>query len=581
MRRSQRGLSAILALVMLLTLLPAPLASAAGTAVYNGTEYSTDYTNWRQGDPAWGETPLGDVHTFGGSGCLISSIAILMCHSKAYDPASLNPGLFRDWLDEQGCISHSEDRSKDALLSFGLITRYASPRFYFTEQEFFSTATPFEEVRLRVAELLASGYYVVARVKHSGHFVAVANTVEGDVRIFDPGYVSKKLLSEYDGTIGGLLCFKANLSGEDTILPDFAAPAAPKLHDLSSTWGTGDSIPVGWNTASLATHYNIYVDQKQANGSWTSNVQHHFYAQSPFKLNPLPAGEYRLKVQSANSKNWTYANSEYAYFTVKSGYLTVFYDANGGASDAQPQLVRKGVRYSLTTPTKSNAAFLGWYTEDGKLVTHSSVIDTDKGHTLTAHWDNSAKGFRKGADYNDVFRDVSLIDWYYDSVASVYSYGLMNGVEKDKFEPTGQITAAQTITLAARMRKTYLTGNGTFSSTNPWHKAYSDYALKEGILSKLPEDMDTALTRQEFAAILANALPASALPAVNTVDYGTIPDVYRSDSAIYKLYRAGIFAGNDDAGTFRPNAPISRAEAATVLTRIADPNMRVLFELTK
>lgn len=112
---------------MALSLLPAPLAGAAGTSTYNGTEYSTDYTTWRQGDPAWGPTPLGDLHTFGGSGCLISAIAILMCHSKAYDPATLNPGVFRDWLDSKGYISHSSDRSKDALLSFGLITPSSSP----------------------------------------------------------------------------------------------------------------------------------------------------------------------------------------------------------------------------------------------------------------------------------------------------------------------------------------------------------------------------------------------------------------------------------------------------------------------
>ena len=81
------------------------------------------------------------------------------------------------------------------------------------------------------------------------------------------------------------------------------------------------------------------------------------------------------------------------------------------------------------------------------------------------------------------------------------------------------------------------------------------------------------------AAILANAFPDSALPAVNLVPDGSIPDVYRSDTGIYKLYRAGILAGNDDAGTFRPNAPITRAEVATILVRMADPNVRLLFSL--
>ena len=55
--------------------------------------------------------------------------------------------------------------------------------------------------------------------------------------------------------------------------------------------------------------------------------------------------------------------------------------------------------------------------------------------------------------------------------------------------------------------------------------------------------------------------------------------MYKSDKGIYQLYRAGVLSGNDDAGTFRPNAPITRAEVASVLVRMADPNTRILFSL--
>ena len=155
----------------------------------------------------------------------------------------------------------------------------------------------------------------------------------------------------------------------------------------------------------------------------------------------------------------------------------------------------------------------------------------------------------------------------------------MNGTKPGEFEPTKPISAVQAITLAARLRKLYLTGNGTFAASNPWYKSYTDYAINQKIISSLPKDLNASLSRQEFAAILANAFPDSALPAVNLVPDGSIPDVYRSDTGIYKLYRAGILAGNDDAGTFRPNAPITRSEVATILVRMADPNVRLLFSL--
>lgn len=336
-----------------------------------------------------------------------------------------------------------------------------------------------------------------------------------------------------------------------------------------------------WTAANLATHYNVYVDQKQADGSWKTNYKYYFYAKSPFSLDALPAGQYRVKVQAANANAtpWTYANSDYKTFTVKSGYLTITYNANGGSCSTGSQLVKPWTTYDLPTPTRSGAAFLGWYTSDGKMVNNSSTVSTSKGHTLTAKWDTSGVGFKKTGTYSNQFKDVSKSAWYYNSIASVYAYGLMNGVESNKFEPSSQITHAQAITLAARMRKLYTTGSGSFSATTPWYKAYCDYAISQKIISSVPADMEATLTRQEFASILANALPNSALPAINTVEAGSIPDVYRSDAAIYKLYRAGIFAGNDAAGTFRPNDPITRAEVATVLIRMADPNARVLFAL--
>ncbi|WP_320611562.1 S-layer homology domain-containing protein [Evtepia sp.] len=578
--KQKRLFSCLLALLMLLTVTPAPVALAAGTAYYNGKPYSTDYTTWRQGDSAWGDTPLGDLHTMAGSGCLVTSIAILMCHSKAYDPADLNPGVYRDWLDSKGYISHSSDRSKDALLSFGLITKYSSPRFYFVNQTFFPVSTPLDNVVAQINDLLASGYYVIARVKNSGHFVPIAKTTDGDALLYDPGYASKKLLSEYNGTIGGLIYFKADLAGKDTILGQTGKPGTPVVSPIADTFGDHDPISVSWGKTNNTTHYNVYVDMKQANGTWKDNYRYYFYTNSPFTVDPLPPGQYRLKVQSTNANNnYAYSNSEYQYFTVKSGYLTITYDPAGGAVSPTSQFVKANSIYNLPTPTKSGAAFLGWYTKDGKMVNYETSAGSD-GHTLTARWASSGVGFKKQNTYQNEYIDVPKTAWYYDNVVASYEYGLMNGMDGRKFAPQDQITSIQAITLAARMRKLYLTGNGSFPSSTPWYKAYTDYAISQGIISSVPSNPNLPLTRQEFANIIANALPADALPEINSVPYGSIPDVYRSDEAIHKLYRAGIFAGIDAAGTFRPNASITRAEVASVVVRMADPNLRERFSLS-
>ena len=578
--RIHRFLSLVLCLLLLMTLLPLPLAGAA-SSTYQGRTYNTDYTKWRQADPAWGQTALGDLHTLSGSGCLVSSIAILMCYSGAYDPAYLNPGTLRDWFDAKEMISHSATRSKDALLSFGMMTSSVSPRFYYVNQEFFDVSTPMADVCAKINYYRNNGYQVVARVKNSGHFVAVASAADSDARIYDPGASSKTNLSEYMGTIGGLLIFKANLSGKDGVMTQFTPPSAPAVNKLSPVYGTGDRVVVSWKAAAKATHYNIYVDLKKADGTWQGNYKTYSYVKSPAAIEALPAGNYRLRVQSGNASTspWTYANSDYQEFSVQSNSLTVTFDPNGGSVAPASTLMKQFAAFELPTPVRDRYAFIGWYAPSGALITRSSKAGS-LGITLTARWAGSGLGFKKTAVYNNNFKDVAKSFWYYDSVASVFEYGLMNGTTAATFAPDERVTAAQAIALSSRMRKLYITGNGTFAATDPWFSSYLDYAMTQKLITAPPEDPDQALTRLEFVGILSNALPSDALPAVNEVPNNAIPDVDQSFTYVYKLYRAGILSGSNSRGAFRPYDPITRAEAATILVRMADPNSRAVFSLT-
>jgi len=142
----------------------------------------------------------------------------------------------------------------------------------------------------------------------------------------------------------------------------------------------------------MATHYNIYVDQKQSNGTWKSNYKTYFYAASPYAMDTLPAGTYRVRVQSANANNWTYSNSDWQTFTVKANSLTITFNANGGSVSPGTKFVTKGTNYDLPTPVRSKAAFLGWYTAVGKeLVTNGTKLKSTYGHTLVAKWDEAGR----------------------------------------------------------------------------------------------------------------------------------------------------------------------------------------------
>ena len=115
------------------------------------------------------------------------------------------------------------------------------------------------------------------------------------------------------------------------------------------------------------------------------------------------------------------------------------------------QLVDQDSTYDLPTPTRSNAAFLGWHTNQGReMVTNGTAMKSTYGHTLVAYWDTTGHSITKTDSYRNNFRDVSSSAWYYDNVAAVYEYGLMNGTESDEFSPNDQVSMAQTVTLAAR-----------------------------------------------------------------------------------------------------------------------------------
>ena len=75
---------------------------------------------------------------------------------------------------------------------------------------------------------------------------------------------------------------------------------------------------------------------------------------------------------------------------------------------------------------------------------------------------------------------------------------------------------------------------------------------------------ERGLTLKEFAQI-------------TNVDDNVIPDVKMGDAysgEIYTFYRAGILAGNDAKGTFKPDSNISRSEVAAIVTRMLDSGAR-------
>ena len=194
----------------------------------------------------------------------------------------------------------------------------------------------------------------------------------------------------------------------------------------------------------------------------------------------------------------------------------------------------------------------------------------------------STGNFRKIAAYSPgMFADVDENEWYGDKeskvIANVYEYGLMKGDGAKAFNPEGNITVSEAITVAARVRSIYAAGAEKFTPGEPWYQVYVDYAVSNGIIAAGDfTGYDRPATRAEMAYIFSRSLPEAEMAAKNTVN--ALPDVNAGTpyyASIVKLYKAGILTGNDADGTFSPGASITRAEAAAVISRVILPDTRM------
>ena len=175
------------------------------------------------------------------------------------------------------------------------------------------------------------------------------------------------------------------------------------------------------------------------------------------------------------------------------------------------------------------------------------------------------------------FTDVAESDWFYSDVARAHRLGFVNGISESAYNPQGNVTLAEAITVAVRLNRIY---NGeealVTADSSPWYTPYVEDAVSKGIIKKNQfDDYTITATRKEVAQIISKALPASWYNAINVFE--EIPDLEKSDKAfgaVIRLYEAGVVIGSDDKFSFLPDSNITRAELAAIIGRCAIPDSR-------
>ncbi len=202
--------------------------------------------------------------------------------------------------------------------------------------------------------------------------------------------------------------------------------------------------------------------------------------------------------------------------------------------------------------------------------------------------DGSLANFKSDAEA-PAFTDVSPEDWFHDSVETVSKAGLMIGKGENRFAPDSDITLAEVYTIAARVHAIYFTGSTEAADVydiqpdKPWSYGYVKYYMDKGIMPGEPGDVAQPASRVECASLLARAISDKELTPINAIADNAIPDLSLSPDKpniadVYKLYRAGVLTGTDDAGTFHPESRVRRCEVAAIAARLIDPELRRVLD---
>ena len=224
----------------------------------------------------------------------------------------------------------------------------------------------------------------------------------------------------------------------------------------------------------------------------------------------------------------------------------------------------KGHSFGDWTVTKEATCF-----EDGEETRTCSVCKHVETRPIFANSDSCP---------SKAFTDLDAKAWYHEGVDYALTNGLMNGVGGGKFEPDGQLTRAQLVTVLYRAAGEPDTGKQvnpfTDVADDTWYTKAVIWAANNGIVNGVGKNVfapDASITREQIATMLYRYAGAE---AAKEDKLSAFPDAAKTSDwakeALNWAVASGLINGVADAnGTanLEPQATATRAQIATILMR--------------
>ena len=192
---------------------------------------------------------------------------------------------------------------------------------------------------------------------------------------------------------------------------------------------------------------------------------------------------------------------------------SITYDLDGGTALGNPDFYTvESSAITLNEPTKAGYVFTGWsgtdlVGEDNLTVTIPAGSTGDRRYT--AHWEFDPTIIAAlNPTPNVDFLDVSRTDWFYYDVRYVCENGLMNCTSRNRFSPYGTATRGMLVTILYRMEnEPRCFGSAAFSDVKPgaYYEKAVVWASQNNIVSGYTDGTfrpDAPVTREQLASIL-------------------------------------------------------------------------------
>lgn len=393
----------------------------------------------------------------------------------------------------------------------------------------------------------------------------------------DPDSETKQVLNVNDSNMKGFK-YIINISGENKV-----SGISVDSTTCSRLFGFGGKAKTN-NTGRL----NVFIENTQVWGDGERVGEHaqnfstgsYVNGKAPGNLNQYTEG-YKDNAFEITPTEWEWIAEKDCYRREVSrtckycgdheekeenGYL-VSYDLNGGEraenEEYEEEIVAEGTPIALkAAPSKDGYVFAGW--SDGDTTYNAGdAVTVEHAMTFTAQWKLEGEEIIAGMTGLLTVAGLGTDDHI------AYVYGYPDGTVR----PNGTITRAEVTTIFYRLltsarRDEIFTSENSFRDVNSsmWYNKATSSMAAGGYIQGYADGTFGAnkpITRAEFVCLAARF-------ATKTTGFASYTDV---DNGHWAARSIAICASNGwvqgyEDGTFRPDQPITRAEAMTIINRM-------------